>query len=127
MKSNDLATFTERLWSGSQSAISTIDVCDKGFAGHAFEGILLQEFGITVIRPARKNEPDHDFPNWLRQRIESVNWTLKGQLGLDRHGARVPSGLWTRVIQRLLAMNTVIWLNWMIGTERKRSLIAYDH
>jgi hypothetical protein len=59
--------------------------------------------------------------------IESVNWTLKGQLGLDRHGARIPSGLWARVIQQLLALNAVVWLNWKIGTDRKRSLIAYDH
>jgi len=111
----------------NQPEPGTIDVCDKGFAGKDFEAALLQEYGITVVRPARKDEPDRHFPNWLRQRIESVNWTLKGQLGLDRHGARVPSGLWTRVVQRLLALNTVIWLNWKIGTDSKRSLIAYDH
>jgi hypothetical protein len=80
-----------------------------------------------VLRPARKDEPDHHFPHWLRQRIESVNWTLKGQLGLDRHGARTPTGLWTRVLQRLLALNTAIWFNWKIHANRKRSLIAYDH
>lgn len=105
----------------------TIDVCDKGFAGKDFENTLQAEFGITVIRPARRDEPGHSFPNWLRQRIESVNWTLKGQLGLDQHGARVPDGLWARVVQRLLALNTVIWHNWNIGATRKRSLIAYDH
>jgi hypothetical protein len=104
----------------------TIDVCDKGFAGTEFE-TALDDVGITVVRPARKDEPDHPFPNWLRQRIESVNWTLKGQLGLDQHGARIPSGLWARVVQRLLALNTAIWLNWKIGTDRKRSLIAFDH
>lgn len=111
----------------NQPGPGTIDVCDKGFAGHDFEQTLLDDHGITVVRPARRDEPDHHFPNWLRQRIESVNWTLKGQLGLDRHGARVPTGLWTRVVQRLLALNAVIWLNWKIGTDRKRSLIAYDH
>lgn len=105
----------------------TIDVCDKGFAGADFEAAQLTEFGITLLRPARKDEPDRQFPNWLRQRIESVNWTLKGQLGLDRHGGRVISGLWARVVQRLLALNAVIWFNWKIDTPSKRSMIAYDH
>jgi hypothetical protein len=54
-------------------------------------------------------------------------WTLKNQLGLERHGGRIPAGLWARVIQRLLALNVVIWLNWLIGAPIKRSLIAYDH
>jgi hypothetical protein len=30
-------------------------------------------------------------------------------------------------VQRLLALNTCIWHNWMIGAPVKRSLIAYDH
>ena len=24
------------------------------------------------------------FPTWLRQRVEAIIWTLKGQLGLER-------------------------------------------
>jgi hypothetical protein len=105
----------------------TTDVCDKGFASAAFEAELAT-MGITVVRPARKDETDPGiYPNWLRQRIESVNWTLKGQLGLDQHGGRVLSGLWTRVVQRILALNAVIWHNWATGAERKRSLIHYDH
>jgi hypothetical protein len=40
---------------------------------------------------------------------------------------RIPAGLWARIIQRLLALNAVIWHNWMIGAPVKRSLIAYDH
>jgi len=52
---------------------------------------------------------------------------LKNQLGLEHHNARVPQGLWTRVLQRLLALNAVIWHNWTIGAPVKRSLIAYDH
>jgi hypothetical protein len=39
---------------------------------------------------------------------------------------RAPVGLWARIIQRLLALNTVIWLNWQIGGPVKRSLISYD-
>jgi hypothetical protein len=49
------------------------------------------------------------------------------QLGLERHGGRVPAGLWARIMQRLLALNACIWHNWQIGAPIKRSLIAYDH
>ena len=59
--------------------------------------------------------------------VEAIIWTLKGQLGLEQHGGRVPAGLWVRVVQRLLALNTAIWHNWAIGAPVKRSLIAYDH
>jgi len=52
---------------------------------------------------------------------------FKGQLDLEQHGGRVPAGLWTRMVQRLLALNAVIWHNAMIGAPVKRSLIAYDH
>jgi hypothetical protein len=35
--------------------------------------------------------------------------------------------IWTRIVQRLLALNAVIWFNWLISAPVKRSLIAYDH
>ena len=47
--------------------------------------------------------------------------------GLERHGSRVPAGLWARIVQRLLALDACIWHNWQIGAPVKRSLIAYDH
>jgi hypothetical protein len=31
-------------------------------------------------------------PNWLRQKVEAIIWTPKRQLGLERHGSRVPAG-----------------------------------
>lgn len=104
----------------------TVIVADKGFAGRDFE-TALAALDLQLIRPARKDEPPRSFPGWLRQRIEAIIWTLKGQLGLDRHGGRVPAGLWARILQRLLALNTAIWHNWQIGAPIKRSLIAYDH
>jgi hypothetical protein len=57
----------------------------------------------------------------------AVIWTLKNQLGHERRGGRVPAGRWTRIVQRLLALNAAIWHNWMTGARVKRSLIAYDH
>jgi hypothetical protein len=59
---------------------------------------------LILIRSARKDEEaPRPFPNWLRQRIEAIIWTLKNQLRLERHGGRVPAGLWVRITQQLLA------------------------
>jgi len=105
----------------------TIVVTDKGLSGADVEEFFTG-LHLTLVRPARRDENiPRPFPNWLRQRIEAIIWTLKNQLGLEQHNARVPLGLWTRVLQRLLALNTVIWHNWTIGAPVKRSLIAYDH
>jgi Transposase DDE domain len=107
----------------------TAVVTDKGLSGEETEEFFTSEdLQLTLVRPARKDEKQaRTFPNWLRQRVEAIIWTLKNQLGLERHGGRVPAGLWARIIQRLLALNAVIWHNWMIGAPVKRSLIAYDH
>ena len=113
----------------NRPAPGTAVVADKGFAGEDFEDFLAgEDLDLALVRPARRNETtERPFPNWLRQRVEAVIWTLKNQLGLERHGGRVPAGLWARVVQRLLALNTAIWFNWMTGAPVKRSLIAYDH
>ena len=105
----------------------TVLVSDKGLAGHQVE-IALADKQLTLLRPARTDEPDPGgFPAWLRQRVEAIIWTPKHQLGMDRPGGRIQAGLWVRVVQRLLALNAVIWFNWQIGAPVKRSLIAYDH
>jgi len=112
----------------NRPAPGTAVVADKGFAGEGTEEFFAAPgLDLTLIRPARKNEPARYFPGWLRQRVEAIIWTLKNQLGLERHGGRVPAGLWARIVQRLLALNAVIWFNWQIGAPVKRSLIAYDH
>ena len=102
-------------------------VTDKGLAGQETEAFFA-DLDLVLVRPARADEPQpRPFPTWLRQRVEAIIWTLKRQLGLEHHGGRVPAGLWARVVQRLLALNTAIWHNWRIGAPVKRSLIAYDH
>jgi hypothetical protein len=111
----------------NRPAAGTAMVTDKGLSGEDTEQ-LFADLGLTLIRPARKDEQTpRPFPNWLRQRVEAIIWTLKHQLGLEAHGGRVPAGLWTRIVQRLLALNAAIWHNWTIGATVKRSLIAYDH
>jgi hypothetical protein len=44
----------------------------------------------------------------LRQLIQSVNDTLKGQLDLERSGGRTIEGVTARVLQRLLALTAAI-------------------
>lgn len=102
-------------------------LADKGFAGKDFKA-RTESMGLSLLRPDRKDETYRNGNlGGVRQRIESVNQTLKGQLGLERHGGRTPAGVFTRVAQRLLAMAAAIWHNWNTGVTSKRSLIAYDH
>jgi hypothetical protein len=65
-------------------------IADRQYYGRDFERELAED-GITVLRPARAGEAEragaHLFKP-LRQSIESINQTLKGQLDLERHGGR---------------------------------------
>jgi hypothetical protein len=104
-------------------------ITDKGFAGRETEADLAAR-GITLLRPSRKNEATrHSKPllKAIRQLIESVNDTLKGQLDLEAHGGRTIEGAAIRVAQRILAMAAAIWHNNKTGAPITRSLIAYDH
>jgi Transposase DDE domain len=108
-------------------AAGTIILADKGFAGRAFRQHLRQ-LGAWLIRPDRKDEPPRfGSLGGMRQWIESVIDTLKDQLGLEQHGGRTLGGVFVRVGQRLLALAAGIWFNWQLGTQDKRSLVAYDH
>ena len=102
---------------------------DKGYRDTQTEAILAAQ-GVTVLRPAYKREaprPGQALFKPLRQLIESVNDTLKGQLDLERHGGRTIEGVTVRVLQRLLALTAAIWHNHKTGQPVLRSLIAYDH
>jgi hypothetical protein len=104
-------------------------ITDKGFAGHETESDLAGR-GITLLRPSRKDElARHGEPllRSVRQLIESVNDTLKGQLDLEAHGGRTFEGVAIRIAQRILAMAAAIWHNNNTGQPVTRSLIAYDH
>lgn len=104
-------------------------IVDKGYRDAATER-LLTERGVTMIRPAYKTEkprPGRPLLHALRQTIESVNQTLKGQLDLEQHGGRTTTGVAVRVLQRILAMTAAIWHNWHTGQPTMRSLVAYDH
>jgi len=69
---------------------------------------------MRLLRPARKDGPERPgapFFKPLRQVIESVNETFKGQLDLEQHRGRTPGGVVARVMQRILAMTAAIWHN----------------
>lgn len=101
-------------------------IADKGFAGKDFEA-LMAEFGAIFRRPDRKGEqPRFGGLGAIRQWIESVFDTLKGQLSLEDHGAHTMPGLITRIGQRLLALAAGIWHNWNTA-DPGRHLTAYDH
>jgi hypothetical protein len=104
-------------------------ISDKGFASKEFENDLAMR-GIELLRPSFKREKRRKGEGLLksvRQLIESVNDTLKGQLDLEQHGGRTFEGVAVRIAQRVLAMATAIWRNHKTGAPIVRSLIAFDH
>jgi len=104
-------------------------ITDKGFASKPFEQSLSEQ-GITLLRPFRKEEilrAGEPMLKKVRQLIESVNDTLKGQLDLEQHGGRTIEGVTVRIAQRVLALTAAIWHNFQTGQTVTRSLTAYDH
>jgi hypothetical protein len=105
---------------------------DKGFAGQELEGIVAS-LDAQLIRPDRKDEkPRFGKLGGIRQWIESINDTLKGQLSLEEHGGHIPEGVWTRVCQRVLALAAGVWHNWLLWEAGQidtpgRHFTAYDH
>jgi hypothetical protein len=101
-----------------------IVIGDKGYAGRDFAEAV-GELEATIVRPARKDEPDnglHLAP--IRQRIESIFWTCKDILTLERHGARTLHNLRVRIAQRFLALAAGVALNHRLG-RRSRALVDY--
>jgi len=91
-------------------------VCDKGYAGRDFEQTAADRYGARILRPARRNEPARGPElSWIRQRIESIFFTLKDRLGLERHRARSLHGLRARIATKLLALSAGVWLNHYLG------------
>ncbi len=104
-------------------------IADRHYYGRQFEATL-GSHGITLLRPTRAGEtprPGARLFRPLRQVIESINDTLKGQLDLEHHGGRTSTGVRVRVLQRVMALTATIWHNDHIGAPTPRSLIPYDH
>jgi hypothetical protein len=102
-----------------------IVIGDKGYTSRDFAAAMRQRDAL-IVRPRRKDEPGHG-PHLapIRQRIESIFWTLKDLFCLERHGARSLHGLRARISQRLLALTAGIALNHHLGRP-SRALANYS-
>lgn len=96
-------------------------VCDKGYAGRQLAADAAT-LGITLVRPRRRDEPDHGGfrLTTIRQRIESIFWTLKDLLSLEQHGARTLHNLRARIGCRLLCLAACIDLNHQLGRPSRQ-------
>ncbi len=104
-------------------------IADKGYVSAELDTYLADR-GAQLLRPSYRNRPPRPGQRLLapiRQLIESVHDTLKGQLDLELHGGRSLAGVTARVAQRLLALTAAIWHNRATGQSITRSLIAFDH
>ena len=97
---------------------------DKGYAGRQFAAAVADR-NATLVRPRRTDEPGHG-PHLapIRQRIESIFWTCKDLLTLERHGARTLAGLRERVLQRFCCLAACVTLNHQLGRP-SRALVDY--
>ncbi|MEU6039793.1 hypothetical protein ABZ801_30775 [Actinomadura sp. NPDC047616] len=92
----------------------------------AFEHALTDS-GLRLLRKARRGEPARagtELFKPLRPTIQSINQTFNGQLDLERHGGRAPTGVIVRVSVRILAHTAAIWQNDNTGQPTARSLTA---
>jgi len=104
-------------------------IADKGYVSAELDAFLADR-GVQLLRPSYRNRsprPGEHLLKPIRQLIESVNDTLKGQLDLELHGGRSIDGVTARVGQRILALTAAIWHNRATGQPVTRSLITYDH
>jgi hypothetical protein len=71
-----------------------IVLADEGLAGLEMERYAADQIHVLLARPDRKDERRR-FGNLagMRQWIEAIIGTLKDQLGLERHGIRIPAGV----------------------------------
>ena len=98
---------------------STI-IADKGYVSAELDRFLAER-GVALLRPSYRNRAPHPGEHLLkpiRQLIESVNDTLKGQLDLELHGGCSIDGIGVRIAQRLLALTAAIWHNRATGRAR---------
>jgi hypothetical protein len=97
---------------------------DKGYAGRAFAQAV-RDLDATIVRPRRHDEPGrgpHLAP--IRQRIESIIWTCKDILTLERHGARTLAGLRERILQCMVCLAAAVALNHQL-VRPSRALVDY--
>lgn len=97
---------------------------DKNFRGKDFE-TELAALDASIHRPRRKDERGQGpHLSRIRQRIESIFWTAKDILTLERHGARTLDNLRVRLATRFAALAAAVALNHRLGRP-SRSIACY--
>ena len=101
---------------------------DKNYYGREFETTSPNAHPAAAGPQGRTQRAGAHLFKPLRQVIESINQTFKGQLDLERHGGRA-QGVAARVLTRVLALTAAIWhndkpANRQAVTDRLRSLTA---
>ncbi len=102
-------------------------IADKGYSGRELAAAVAERHGALILRPNRKDEPGqgpHLAP--IRQYIESIFWTLKDRLGLERHNTRTLHGLRARIATKLLALAAGVWLNHYLNRPT-RAFADFSH
>ena len=103
-------------------------IADKGLWGRGYQARLAAT-ATRLLTPDRTrtaaNLGRERALASLRLVIESVFANLKGQMRLERHLAKTPAGLATRIAQRILALTIGMLLNTLAGRPA-RALAAYD-
>ncbi|MFF3817090.1 hypothetical protein ACFYYD_10810 [Streptomyces bluensis] len=113
---------------GATARPGLLILAGKGYIAAELDRFLATR-GIS-LRPSHRIRgtpwPGESMLKTVRQLIEPVNDTLKGQPDLEEHGGRTIEGVGVRVAQRILAMTCAIWHNRTIDAPITRSLTAYD-
>jgi len=94
-----------RLLAGADGTLPGADNAGRRGTWSAWLRFTWGRHECESLRPDRKDEPARNGSlGQVRQWIESVFWTCKGQLTLEAHGGRTLTGVCTRVALRLLAL-----------------------
>ncbi len=108
----------------------TTVAADKNYYGRDFDNDFTAA-GFTLLRKVRRDDKTRRTGAGLlkpiRQTIESIFATYKGQLGLETHHGRTATGVTIRILQRLLALTAVIWHRDQHHLLSLCSLTPYDH
>ena len=121
------AALLERAARGELLHSQEIFITDKGFAGAEFEQFITDALGAQLIRPDRKHEPPRfGALGGIRQWIESVNDTLKGQFSLDVTAATPPRASGRASASACSRSPPAAGTTGTIG-QPGRSFTAYDH
>jgi hypothetical protein len=80
-------------------------VAEKGYVGRELTTLVAERPGALILRRKRNHERGHG-PHLapIRRYVESIFWTLKDRVGLERRHTRTPSRLARQDRHQLLAL-----------------------